>query len=89
MEYRFGAHDYSISGVFEVEPKSCPGFTYRCSVSLGGKFQTDVLCVAQAEKDSERYNSCHLKSTAWSPGGLTILENEIQLRVFRKIMIRR
>ncbi|XP_076958769.1 deSI-like protein At4g17486 [Bidens hawaiensis] len=35
MEYGFGAHDYSISGVFEVEPRSCPGFIYRCSISLG------------------------------------------------------
>lgn len=35
MEYGFGAHDYPISGVFEVEPKSCPGFIFRCSVPLG------------------------------------------------------
>eukprot|EP00268_Persea_americana_P028713 TRINITY_DN27851_c0_g1_i3.p1 TRINITY_DN27851_c0_g1~~TRINITY_DN27851_c0_g1_i3.p1 ORF type:complete len:142 (-),score=16.64 TRINITY_DN27851_c0_g1_i3:320-745(-) len=35
MEYAFGAHEYSTSGVFEVEPKSCPGFTYRRSVWLG------------------------------------------------------
>ncbi|KAF5776384.1 putative PPPDE putative peptidase domain-containing protein [Helianthus annuus] len=34
MEYAFGAHDYSISGVFEVEPRTCPGFIYRCSISL-------------------------------------------------------
>ncbi|KAL4302687.1 hypothetical protein GQ457_10G000200 [Hibiscus cannabinus] len=34
-EYGFGAHDFPISGVFEVEPKSCPGFIYRCSISLG------------------------------------------------------
>ncbi|KAK8491217.1 hypothetical protein V6N13_076296 [Hibiscus sabdariffa] len=34
-EYGFGAHDFPISGVFEVEPKSCPGFLYRCSISLG------------------------------------------------------
>ncbi|KAK8319306.1 hypothetical protein V6Z12_A13G233700 [Gossypium hirsutum] len=34
-EYGFGAHDFSISGVFEVEPKCCPGFSYRCSISLG------------------------------------------------------
>lgn len=27
MEYGFGAHDFSISGVFEVEPKSCPGLS--------------------------------------------------------------
>ncbi|RRT50189.1 hypothetical protein B296_00051904, partial [Ensete ventricosum] len=35
MEYGFGAHDYSSSGVFEVEPKSCPGFIFRRSVWLG------------------------------------------------------
>ncbi|XP_042389266.1 deSI-like protein At4g17486 isoform X1 [Zingiber officinale] len=35
MEYSFGAHDYSTSGVFEVEPKSCPGFIFRRSVWLG------------------------------------------------------
>ncbi|KAD4180416.1 hypothetical protein R6Q59_023641 [Mikania micrantha] len=34
-EYAFGAHDFPISGVFEVEPKSCPGFIYRCSIPLG------------------------------------------------------
>ncbi|KAK4774177.1 hypothetical protein SAY87_029196 [Trapa incisa] len=34
-EYGFGAHEYPASGVFEVEPKSCPGFIYRCSISLG------------------------------------------------------
>lgn len=35
MEYSFGAHDYPSSGVFEVEPKKCPGFIYRCSILLG------------------------------------------------------
>lgn len=35
MEYGFGAHDFPASGVFEVEPKSCPGFIYRCSIPLG------------------------------------------------------
>lgn len=34
-EYGFGAHDFPASGVFEVEPRSCPGFVYRCSISLG------------------------------------------------------
>lgn len=34
-EYGFGAHDFPISGVFEVEPKNCPGFIYRCSMPLG------------------------------------------------------
>ncbi|KAL2929459.1 hypothetical protein RDABS01_034870 [Bienertia sinuspersici] len=35
MEYGFGAHDLPASGVFEVEPRSCPGFIYRCSIPLG------------------------------------------------------
>ncbi|XP_064960740.1 deSI-like protein At4g17486 [Musa acuminata AAA Group] len=35
MEYGFGAHEYPTSGVFEVEPKSCPGFIFRRSVWLG------------------------------------------------------
>lgn len=35
MEYGFGAHEYPTSGVFEVEPKSCPGFVFRRSVLLG------------------------------------------------------
>lgn len=35
MEYGFGAHEYPTSGVFEVEPRSCPGFIFRRSVLLG------------------------------------------------------
>ncbi|KAF4374760.1 hypothetical protein CsatB_004289 [Cannabis sativa] len=35
MEFGFGAHEYPSSGVFEVEPKSCPGFIFRRSVLLG------------------------------------------------------
>lgn len=35
MEYGYGAHEYSSSGVFEVEPRSCPGFIFRRSVLLG------------------------------------------------------
>ncbi|KHN44096.1 UPF0326 protein [Glycine soja] len=35
MEYGFGAHEYPTSGIFEVEPRSCPGFIFRCSVLLG------------------------------------------------------
>ncbi|CAJ2642119.1 deSI-like protein At4g17486 [Trifolium pratense] len=34
-EYGFGAHDFPSSGVFEVEPRKCPGFVYRTSVNLG------------------------------------------------------
>lgn len=35
LEYGFGAHEYATSGVFEVEPKSCPGFIFRRSVLIG------------------------------------------------------
>lgn len=35
MEFGYGAHDFPASGVFEVEPRSCPGFVYRCSLPLG------------------------------------------------------
>ncbi|KAJ0778794.1 putative PPPDE peptidase domain-containing protein [Helianthus annuus] len=35
MEYAFGAHEYPSSGVFEVEPRSCPGFVFRRSILLG------------------------------------------------------
>ncbi|KAI3711676.1 hypothetical protein L1987_70216 [Smallanthus sonchifolius] len=51
-EYGFGAHDYSISGVFEVEPRTCPGFIYRCSISLGhinmsaSEFRTFIETIA-------------------------------------------
>lgn len=35
LEYGYGAHEYPSSGIFEVEPRSCPGFTFRRSVLLG------------------------------------------------------
>ncbi|XP_058190962.1 deSI-like protein At4g17486 isoform X2 [Rhododendron vialii] len=41
LEYGFGAHEYPTSGVFEVEPKSCPGFIFRRSILLGS---TDMSC---------------------------------------------
>ncbi|KAI3445291.1 hypothetical protein Pfo_001956 [Paulownia fortunei] len=35
LEYGFGAHEYPTSGVFEVEPRSCPGFIFRRTIILG------------------------------------------------------
>ncbi|CAK7329736.1 unnamed protein product [Dovyalis caffra] len=35
VEYAFGAHDYPSSGVFEVEPRQCPGFKFRKSIFMG------------------------------------------------------
>ncbi|KAL8166069.1 hypothetical protein V2J09_007568 [Rumex salicifolius] len=35
VEYAFGAHDFPTSGVFEVEPRECPGFKFRKSIFIG------------------------------------------------------
>ncbi|KAK4491070.1 hypothetical protein RD792_001792, partial [Penstemon davidsonii] len=35
IEYAFGAHEHSTTGIFEVEPKHCPGFTFRKSILVG------------------------------------------------------
>ncbi|KAL1224677.1 DeSI-like protein [Cardamine amara subsp. amara] len=39
VEYSFGAHESSSTGIFEVEPKKCPGFTFRKSILVG---KTDI-----------------------------------------------
>lgn len=64
VEYAFGAHDHSTTGVFEVEPKQCPGFTFRKSISIG---RTDLGAKevrALIEKLSKEYlgNTYHLIS---------------------------
>lgn len=50
VEYAFGAHDYSSSGVFEVEPRQCPGFKFRKSIFIG----TTSLDAAQVREFIER-----------------------------------
>ncbi|XP_061363890.1 deSI-like protein At4g17486 [Gastrolobium bilobum] len=35
IEYGFGAHERNATGIFEVEPKHCPGFTFRKSIFIG------------------------------------------------------
>ncbi|KAI4380986.1 hypothetical protein MLD38_007106 [Melastoma candidum] len=35
VEYGFGAHDHATTGIFEVEPRSCPGFSFRKSILIG------------------------------------------------------
>lgn len=61
-EYAFGAHECPSSGVFEVEPKSCPGFTYRRSVLLGTTNLTPSEFMHFIEDLSEKYHgdSYHL-----------------------------
>ncbi|KAL2927483.1 hypothetical protein RDABS01_019814 [Bienertia sinuspersici] len=34
-EYAFGAHEFPTSGVFEVEPRQCPGFKFRKAIFMG------------------------------------------------------
>lgn len=56
MEYAFGAHEYPTSGVFEVEPKSCPGFTFRRSVPLGSTNMSHSEFRSFMEHLSRRYH---------------------------------
>ena len=35
VEYGFGCHQESESGVFEIEPRKCPGFKLRESILMG------------------------------------------------------
>ncbi|XP_058764553.1 deSI-like protein At4g17486 [Vicia villosa] len=62
MEYGFGAHEYPTSGVFEVEPKSCPGFIYRRSVLLGSTDMSYSQFRSFIERLSAKYHgdSYHL-----------------------------
>ena len=39
VEYAYGAHDHPTTGIFEVEPRQCPGFAFRKSILIG---RTDV-----------------------------------------------
>lgn len=53
IEYAFGAHDYPSSGVFEVEPRQCPGFKFRKAIFMG----TTCLDPAQLREFMERYST--------------------------------
>ncbi|KAE8710397.1 DeSI-like protein [Hibiscus syriacus] len=63
-EYDFGAHEFPATGVFEVEPKNCPGFAYRCSISLGSINMSLTEFTTFIEKMASQYygNSYHLIS---------------------------
>ncbi|KAG7024432.1 DeSI-like protein [Cucurbita argyrosperma subsp. argyrosperma] len=62
VEYAFGAHERATSGIFEVEPRQCPGFTFRKSICIGrtNLDQKDVRSFM--EKVAEEYsgNTYHL-----------------------------
>ncbi|XP_047325470.1 deSI-like protein At4g17486 [Impatiens glandulifera] len=56
VEYAFGAHEFSSSGVFEVEPRQCPGFKFKKSILIGTT-DWDAVQVRQfMERFSANYN---------------------------------
>lgn len=56
VEYAFGAHDYPTSGVFEVEPRQCPGFKFRKSIFIGTTSLDSTQVREFMERQSARYN---------------------------------
>ncbi|KAK9280125.1 hypothetical protein L1049_013812 [Liquidambar formosana] len=62
VEYAFGAHEHSTTGIFEVEPKQCPGFTFRKSILIGRTDLGPKDVRTFMEKLSEEYsgNTYHL-----------------------------
>ncbi|KAF3592411.1 hypothetical protein DY000_02026748 [Brassica cretica] len=56
MEYCYGAHEYSSSGVYEVDPKNCPGFIFRRSLLLGTTTMSPSDFRSYMEKLSSKYH---------------------------------
>ncbi|KAF8098204.1 hypothetical protein N665_0271s0022 [Sinapis alba] len=56
LEYCYGAHEYPTSGVYEVEPKNCPGFIFRRSVLLGTTTMSRSDFRSYMEKLSRKYH---------------------------------
>lgn len=55
VEYAFGAHEHPTTGIFEVEPKQCPGFTFRKSILIGRTDLGPKEVRAFMEKLAEEY----------------------------------
>ncbi|CAJ2675050.1 desi-like protein at4g17486-like protein [Trifolium pratense] len=62
IEYGFGAHDRDTTGIFEVEPGKCPGFTFRKSIYIGSTDMGPKEVREFMEKLAEVYagNTYHL-----------------------------
>lgn len=62
VEYAFGAHEHATSGIFEVEPRQCPGFTFRKSICIGRTNLGPKDVRSFMEKLAEEYsgNTYHL-----------------------------
>ena len=62
VEYGFGAHERETTGIFEVEPGHCPGFTFRKSIYIGSTDLGPKDVREFMEKLAEEYagNTYHL-----------------------------
>ncbi|XP_077238052.1 deSI-like protein At4g17486 [Tasmannia lanceolata] len=62
VEYAFGAHEMPTTGIFEGEPKQCPGFTFRKSILIGRTDLGPKEVRSFMEKLAEEYtgNTYHL-----------------------------
>ncbi|OIV96464.1 hypothetical protein TanjilG_07856 [Lupinus angustifolius] len=62
IEYGFGAHEHNTSGIFEVQPKHCPGFSFRKSILIGTTDLGEKEVPAFMEKLAQEYcgNTYHL-----------------------------
>ncbi|CAL5329137.1 hypothetical protein CsSME_00009460 [Camellia sinensis var. sinensis] len=56
VEYAFGAHDYPTSGVFEIEPRRCPGFKFRKSIFMGTTYLNHIQVREFMEHQSSNYH---------------------------------
>ncbi|KAG5547981.1 hypothetical protein RHGRI_013613 [Rhododendron griersonianum] len=56
VEYAFGAHDYPTSGVFEVEPRQCPGYKFRKSIFIGTTYLDPIQVREFMERQSLSYS---------------------------------
>ncbi|KAL1315271.1 hypothetical protein HN51_042047 [Arachis hypogaea] len=62
VEYGFGAHERDTTGIFEVEPRHCPGFTFRKSIFIGNTDMgpNDVRCLIEKLAQEFSGNTYHL-----------------------------
>lgn len=56
VEYAFGAHDFPATGVFEGEPRQCPGFKFRKSIFMGTTHLNSQEIREFVESQAVRYN---------------------------------
>lgn len=62
IEYAFAGHGCPTSGIYEVEPKQCEGFTFRKSILIGrtDKGLREVIEIIDQLRDVYKGNSYNL-----------------------------